>query len=452
MTMMYVSYYANGVAGLGVAFVSNVIMFSRAWDGVTDPLIGFVVDRTNGRFRKFRPFMFIGNVIMLGTVVLMFTTTHLIPTSMKGITFILIYGIYIIGYTCQNCATRGGQTVLTNDPAQRPMFARIDSIINAGLMTGLTVYITSYLVGKHGGYTASLFRELIMVLGPISLILTILAIIGISEKDKPENYAIEGKDTSYKFMDIFKIIKGNRAIQMLVLAASTDKLAAQIKSNATVSIMLYGIVMGNYGLLGKMSMLTLIPNMIIIWIGTSIASKYSSKKAMVTFTWLSIIFSVAMGLLLVLGDPAKISLDNIGFMTIAFILLYILTAGASGVSTGIATPMIADCADYELYLSGNYAPALMGTVFGFFDKVVSSFASTIVGYSVMAIGFKELFPQIDDPYTPAIFWMVMFLFIGIPIIGWIASLIAMKFYPLDQEKMIEVQAKIADMKKEALHK
>ena len=83
MTMMYVSYYANGVAGLGVAFVSNVIMFSRAWDGVTDPLIGFVVDRTNGRFGKFRPFMFIGNVIMLGTVVLMFTTTHLIPTSIK---------------------------------------------------------------------------------------------------------------------------------------------------------------------------------------------------------------------------------------------------------------------------------------------------------------------------------------------------------------------------------
>lgn len=173
---------------------------------------------------------------------------------------------------------------------------------------------------------------------------------------------------------------------------------------------------------------------------------------MVTFTWLSIVFSVAMGLLLVFGDPTKISLDNIGFMTIAFILLYILTAGASGVSTGIATPMIADCADYELYLSGNYAPALMGTVFGFFDKVVSSFASTIVGYSVMAIGFKELFPQIDDPYTPAIFWIVMFLFIGIPIIGWIASLIAMKFYPLDQEKMIEVQAKIADMKKQALHK
>ena len=82
----------------------------------------------------------------------------------------------------------------------------------------------------------------------------------------------------------------------------------------------------------------------------------------------------------------------------------------------------------------------------------NAFASTIVGYSAMAIGFKELFPQIDDPYTPAIFWMVMFLFIGIPIIGWIASLIAMKFYPLDQEKMIEVQAKIADMKKEALHK
>ena len=36
-----------------------------------------------------------------------------------------------------------------------------------------------------------------------------------------------------------------------------------------------------------------------------------------------------------------------------------------------------------------------------------------------------------------------------PILGWIASLIAMKFYPLDKEKMIEVQAKIAGMKAES---
>lgn len=124
--------------------------------------------------------------------------------------------------------------------------------------------------------------------------------------------------------------------------------------------------------------------------------------------------------------------------------------GMSSTSMGLAMPMIADCADYELYQSGNYAPALMGTVFGFFGKVVSSFSATIVGWFCVMIGFAERFPTQEDPLTPSIFWITMVLFFGLPILGWVASLIAMKFYPLDKEKMVEVQAKIADIKREVI--
>jgi Na+/melibiose symporter-like transporter len=181
--------------------------------------------------------------------------------------------------------------------------------------------------------------------------------------------------------------------------------------------------------------------MLLIIVGTSVAAKFSSKKATIIFTWCSLISSILLALLLILGDPTQISLDKIGFMTIGYILLFILISGFSGITTGLATPMIADCADYELYRSGNYAPALMGTVFGFCDKVVSAFASTIVGYCVIAIGFKENLPTIEDTYTSSIFWITLFLFIGMPVLGWICSLIAMHFYPLSKEKMIEVQAK-----------
>ena len=149
---------------------------------------------------------------------------------------------------------------------------------------------------------------------------------------------------------------------------------------------------------------------------------------------------------MIFGDPTKISLEHIGLMTIAYIGLYTLVYGFANINVGLATPMIADCADYELYQSGNYAPALMGTVFGFFDKVISSFASTIVGWFCVMIGFADRFPTQEDPLTSGIFWVTLFLFIGMPILGWIASLIAMRFYPLDKEKMVEVQAKIADIK------
>lgn len=445
--MGFVNLYAGNVAGMAVILVSNIMMAARFWDGVTDPIVGFIVDKTNGKLGKFRPFMLVGNLIMLVSVILMFTTTHRMPEGpVRVIYWTAIYMIYIIGYTFQNAATRGGQSVLTNDPKQRPMFARIDSIINALLFTAMTMYITDTLVSKYNGFTAELFREVIFTFGPLSLGLTILAMIGIWEKDQPANYAKLGAQSSYGFKDIFRIIKNNRAIQMLVVAASTDKLAAQVRTNSVVGIMLYGIVIGNYKMLSRMSMITLIPGILMIILGTGVAARFSSKKATVIFTWSSIIASLLMAALLIFGDPTQISLENVGFMTIAFILLYILVQGFSSINVGLATPMIADCADYELYQSGSYAPALMGTVFGFFDKVVSSFASTLVGWFCVMIGFAERFPTQEDPLTGGIFWATLFLFIGIPILGWVCSLVAMKFYPLDQDKMIEVQAKIAGMK------
>ena len=48
----------------------------RVWDGVTDPVIGFVVDKTNGRFGKNRPFIVIGNVIMIITTYILYHFGH----------------------------------------------------------------------------------------------------------------------------------------------------------------------------------------------------------------------------------------------------------------------------------------------------------------------------------------------------------------------------------------
>ena len=65
---------------------------------------------------------------------------------------------------------------------------------------------------------------------------------------------------------------------------------------------------------------------------------------------------------------------------------------------------------------------------------------------VASIGFVDRMPDVTDVANPQILWMTMFLFIGMPMLGWIASLIAMKFYPLDKEKMEEVQAHLQELK------
>ena len=336
---------------------------------------------------------------------------------------------------------------MTNNPAKRPKFGLFDAIYNAILINGMQIFISSYLVPKHGGFgSLSLYHELITYTIIGSAILTALAVYGIWTKDRAEFFGLGNQAPKVSFKDYWPVLKGNRALQMLIVAASTDKIALSVAQNASVTIMLFGIIMGDYSLAGTIGTIILIPNIIITMMGTKYAQKLGQKKALVVGTWASIISYIALVALLVFGDPTQISLKNISFMTIAFIAVYIIAKGSVGVSGAFVIPMISDCADYETYLSGRFVPGMMGTLFSFIDKLISSFATTIVAFSVAAIGFVDRMPDVTDVANPQIFWMTMFLFAGMPMIGWICSLIAMKFYPLDKAKMEEVQTHIQELK------
>ena len=117
--MNYIAYYMTGYVGVGVVVASTFITAMRVWDGVTDPFIGFLVDRTNGKFGKNRPFMLIGNVLLAVTSYIMLHVTHKLPSGGRFFFFMIIYMIYIIGYTFQCVVTKSAQSCLTNDPKQR---------------------------------------------------------------------------------------------------------------------------------------------------------------------------------------------------------------------------------------------------------------------------------------------------------------------------------------------
>ena len=80
------------------------------------------------------------------------------------------------------------------------------------------------------------------------------------------------------------------------------------------------------------------------------------------------------------------------------------------------------------------------------DKLVSSLATSIVGFPLAVIGYTSALPQPGDSMSSGIFAVAMITFIGIPYIGWIINLIALHFYELDGEKMKEIQLKLSEMK------
>lgn len=444
--MFFISYYATGMLGLGVVLVSTLITVMRIWDAFTDPIAGYILDKTDGKLGKNRPFIIVGNITMMISCIIMFKFVYKSPQVFRLLLFILVYAVYIIGYTLQCIVTKSAQTCLTNDPKQRPYFTIFDGSYNVVLFAGMQVIVSNIWVKKYGGFNEQFFNTFLLFTITVSAFLSILAIIGIWTKDRTEYFGF-GKPQLITFKDYLTVIKNNRAIQMLVVAASTFKLFQTIRSNTIVLVMLYGIVCGNYALSGEVSAIYIVPSIIIITLGMKfIASRLGQRKALLFGAVGCIIFSSCLFLLFLFGNPKSMSFTNINLFTIVFITLWILEQGFAGIAGNIVIPMTADCADYETYRSGKYVPGLMGTLFSCVDKIISSLSTTIVGLLIATIGFRTTQPTPDTPYSPQIFWITMACVFLLPIFGWIANIIAMRFYPLTKEKMEEIQSAIAEIK------
>ena len=129
-----------------------------------------------------------------------------------------------------------------------------------------------------------------------------------------------------------------------------------------------------------------------------------------------------------------------------FVLLVIAWSGVQALSSSIVITMTADCADYEVYRTGKYVPGLMGTLFSFVDKLISSLAATLVALFYSVAGFKDALPDTMTPYSDGIFWATIGCFVLLPIVGWLCNVVAMHFYPLTKEKMAEIQDEVAQIK------
>lgn len=450
--MMYVAYYLTGFVGMGVVLAGSFSMIMRLWDGVTDPFIGLVLDKTNGKFGKNRPFLVIGNAILLVTSFILFHVTHLLPEFARIPFFFVMAALYYIGYTCQCVVTKSAQSCITNDPKQRPLFAVFDGIFGAALFAGIQIMVGSYLVPKYGAMAElGVFHELWVFAAIFSAVATTIAVISIAPKDNSKYFGT-GTTVKVGFKDYVDVLCHNRAMQMLVLSASTDKIATSTKTS-TVTVIMYGIVAGNFALSGVFSAYTTVFKVAFLFIGVGIiATRLGQRRAMIVGSVGSMVANVLLILLWVMGDPTTLSLPGDGrfvsfnFLSLALLTLTVVADGFSGIASSIVIPMTADVADYETYRTGKYVPGLIGTMFSFVDKIVSSVAPMITSMLLAVIGYTTVMPDVNTPYSPELKTVGLICMYGIVIFGLTCNIIAMKFYPLTKEKMQDIQTEIAAIK------
>lgn len=430
----YYMYYTQNILGLSGVIVGMIATSMRIFDGITDPIIGFFLDKTDGKFGKFRPFMLIGNLIIISCMLAIFNTPHGLTENGRYIWTTGFYILYIIGYTFQTACTKGGQVILTNDPKQRPLFSIFDTIYNTFIFTG-GIYILMNIFAprfENGLVNSNLWTSFSITIAISSFICTILAILGIWEKDRTEYFNLNTGE-KLKFKDYFEIIKNNRAIQMLIVAASTDKLAGTAMNIAAVY--LFSNVLLDSKLQGNFSAITGIPIVIIGIIGLNFARKFGLKKMFVITTWLGMISTIIMYIL---------GLMN-GNITL-FLVFMFLQKGFAAVSTPIVIPMIADVTDYEKYRTGRFVPGMMGTLFSFIDKLISSLATTVVGFCLAYAGVSKSIILPNTFVSEKFNHVILFAYCALPIFGYLASLIAMKYYELTKERMEEIQKELANKK------
>ena len=310
---------------------------------------------------------------------------------------------------------------------------------------GLVQFLAPILSNKVGGYNSAAFFDIMIPLAiVVSAVLTLLAVIGIWEKDRPEYFGVGNQQEKVKLKEYVAILKANKELQRLMVAGAGCKLAFSIATNMTVLCMLYGAMMGNYsGLYLPMMIVGYVFSVPFFLLTVRTSQKHGQKASLVRYTKLALIMYVGVLALLLLwkqGNPAfNLSLSSINIYSILFIIFFGIGYGAYYATADMPIPMVADCSDYETYRSGRYIPGIMGTLFSLVDKLVSSLGSTIVGAAVAMIGIQTL-PDGDTPYAAGMHGVVVVLFCVVPMLAWIATLIAMKGYSLTGERMKEIQA------------
>ncbi len=414
--------YCTDFYGFNSGVVGIIMVATRLLDAVTDPIIGMMVDRTDSKLGKFRPWILMGSII---TNIAFFTIFFGFDFGSKlanMIFIVVMYCIFVIGYTFQSTVTKSGQTILTNDSSQR---TNINAVATLGTMI-LYVAISSVFMPMIAGTKASNINNWHIIswsIIAVQLFLSMLSFIGISGKDKPQYYIVEGDNGEAtekpKLSDYKKILMGNKALQSLVVAASSNKFAANAITALSAYFFFYVVRDSDLEMMGTVSVVQLLFTIA----GIIIAMKLTAKLGRKSVVLYSSLFAAIWGVVAILILSFSVSFVAV---VIAMGINYLLS-NAKNVNIN---PMVADCADYEVYQGGKFVPGMVGTSFSFIDKVVSSVGTGSAGILLAILGYESMETTAQ---TDTMFWGILLFFFLVPAIGHLFGVYAMKKYPITPE-------------------
>lgn len=403
----YLLYFYTDVFGISAAVAGVIILVARIWDCFVDPVVGLVVERTNTRFGRFRPYIIFGALVLAIFNTLTFTTPSLSPTG-KIVYATITYFILGTVYSIVNVPYGALGTVMTRDTNERTSlnsFRGFFSLIS-NVITGAALMPLVMALGQ--GNNQKGFSLGALVISLITLPMFYMVFRNCKEVIQPP----KGNHPSIK--DSIRAVSLNKPF--ILIAIFLFLLFTALFGRLGTVIYYYIYVMGRPDLIAPLmagfGLCTAIGSIVV-----GVIAKYFEKKTL-AITGVALCGLTCIGIYLVptTSITAIIILSTLGFIPVGF--------GAPMIFS-----MVADSIDYSEWKYGSRADGAIYSVTSLITKISSAI---IGGVTAIALGWIGYVPNAQQSAeTVHDLNMVVNL---VPGVVYLIAIIPMLFYGITKAK------------------
>ena len=140
--------FYTDVFGISMSAVATLMLFSRFWDAINDPIIGGLSDKTHTRWGRYRPWLLFAAPLTALVLILTFWAHPDWSQTHKIIYMAVTYCILVLGYTCINIpygTLCGAMTQNMTERAQINTSRSVSAMIAIGIINIITIPLIEWL-------------------------------------------------------------------------------------------------------------------------------------------------------------------------------------------------------------------------------------------------------------------------------------------------------------------
>ncbi|MBJ7556783.1 MFS transporter [Marinomonas spartinae] len=181
----FLVYFYTDIINIPAAIVGTIMLVSRLFDGVTDIIMGVIVDRTKSRFGKARPWLLWMAVPFGVSAALVFFVPESNNLTLQVAYIFITYNLVSLFYTAINIPYGVLNSLITNNPYQRSLL-NIARAFMANVGVIVVGQLVMPLVGFLGGGKEG-WQYAFIILSIISTLLFLITFLSSKENVQPHN-------------------------------------------------------------------------------------------------------------------------------------------------------------------------------------------------------------------------------------------------------------------------